>query len=444
MFNTNKIKALQTQVRALQMEQIKSHVSRLTQIYPSWQTFKELDAFQTMDDVYSIVTYLSETAAMIPFYAYKVVSDTGLKQYKRASGISKKQLHYKALEDLNEKNTTAQLVKSFNFDRKVAMYMSLYLNGEVLFVKNKIDIGPRSGQVDLIQVSPVYMTAIVTEGYPQMLIGWKYSKDGEIFELPATDVIQIKLPNPDPRSWRGMSPVKALSKRLTRINSSVDVSTAQLQNGGLPGVIYEKDLGARDLGKRKEDFARFLNNASNTGVPYWLDGEIGYLQTGTALADLQLAELTNIDFKKLCNAYRMPAQLLNNDEGAKYDNMDSAEKRLYTNAVLPAVMRVRDAWNDGLYLAERGEYIEYDISEIPVLQDDVKKQAETLSLMWWVTPNEKRAVMKYDAVDNPMMDEIIIDSGKQLLNDLEYVEDNESTNDYFRGDSPEGGEDDSQ
>lgn len=442
LFNNSKIKSLQSQIERLQREQMLSSVSRLTQIYPSWQTFKELEAFEKFDDIYSIVSYLSETAAMIPLYGYKVVNENSLKNYKRSSGLLKKTMQTKALEDLNEKNTTAQLLKSLTMDRKVAIYLSLFLNGETLLIKNKVDIGPRTGQIDLIQVSPVFMTAIITDSYPEILVGWKYSKDGYEFTLTATEVIQIKMPNPNPRSWRGLSPIVPLAKRLTRIESGMNVSTAQMQNGGLPGVIYEKDLGTNMLGKRREDFAKFVSNNGNTGVPYWMDGDIGYVQVGTILADLQLSELSNIDFKKLCNAYRFPAQLLNNDEGAKYDNMDSAEKRLYTNAILPNVMRVRDALNEGLFLADRGEYIDFDISEINALQDDLKAQAEALNMMWWITPNEKRAVTKYDNSDNPLMDEIIIDSGKQLLNELEPITDNELTRDYRREDLQNGGEDD--
>jgi hypothetical protein len=62
--------------------------------------------------------------------------------------------------------------------------------------------------------------------------------------------------------------------------------------------------------------------------------------------------------------------------------------------------------------------IEIDISEIPALQDDMKAQADALNAMWWITPNEKREIQQFEEIDNPLMNQIIIDGGKQLLIDL--------------------------
>ena len=62
--------------------------------------------------------------------------------------------------------------------------------------------------------------------------------------------------------------------------------------------------------------------------------------------------------------------------------------------------------------------IEIDISEIPALQDDMKAQADALNAMWWITPNEKREIQQFEEIDNPLMNQIIIDGGKQLLVDL--------------------------
>jgi hypothetical protein len=39
--------------------------------------------------------------------------------------------------------------------------------------------------------------------------------------------------------------------------------------------------------------------------------------------------------------------------------------------------------------------------------------------MWWITPNEKRDIQQFEELDNPVMNQIVIDSGKMLLNDLD-------------------------
>ena len=41
--------------------------------------------------------------------------------------------------------------------------------------------------------------------------------------------------------------------------------------------------------------------------------------------------------------------------------------------------------------------------------------------MWWITPNEKRDIMQFEEIDDPLMDQILIDSNKMLLGDLQLV-----------------------
>jgi hypothetical protein len=62
--------------------------------------------------------------------------------------------------------------------------------------------------------------------------------------------------------------------------------------------------------------------------------------------------------------------------------------------------------------------IEIDISDIPAMQEDMKTQAEALNAMWWITPNEKREIQDFEMIDEDAMNQIIIDSGKQLITDL--------------------------
>ena len=53
----------------------------------------------------------------------------------------------------------------------------------------------------------------------------------------------------------------------------------------------------------------------------------------------------------------------------------------------------------------------------------LKTQAEALSSMWWITPNEKRDMQQFEELPDPLMDQILIDSGKVLLSDLGAVPD---------------------
>lgn len=433
-FTSKREKLLEAQLKALQSQNILSSVASATNIFPNWQSSKETELYRTVDDLYSIVTFLAETAAIIPFFGYKVVKDEAMKRYKSATGIHKRYYATKALVDLPENNTTVDFLAKLTYETKVQIYLNLFLNGETFIYLEKIDIGPNAGKLNPHILPGQNISIIVTDYWPQTVVGYRYKDSKFDFKMEATEVIHIKYFNPDhnQNQFRGLSPIAALQRRITRINAGMSASVAQIQNGGLPGVIYEKALTGGDLNKRKEDFGNYLSNHSNTGAPYWIDGELGYIQTGTPLADMQVAELSDIDFKKLCNAFRMPSQLLNNDKASTDNNMGWAEKRLYTNAIVPNIIRLRDGLNKGLLLSVKAEYIEYDTSGVPALQSDMKTEAEALKIMDWITPNEKREIQKFDRSDNPIMDEIIIGNSSMLITDLEFTEDNEATKDYAK------------
>ena len=50
--------------------------------------------------------------------------------------------------------------------------------------------------------------------------------------------------------------------------------------------------------------------------------------------------------------------------------------------------------------------------------------------MWWVSPNEKREIQKFDKSDDPNMDKIYIPSGHQLLDDIGAIADLPNSGDY--------------
>ena len=117
---------------------------------------------------------------------------------------------------------------------------------------------------------------------------------------------------------------------------------------------------------------------------------------------------------------------MNNQDSSTYNNVNTALKMLYTNTILPNIFLFRDAlisgilpmYNDGIKRT-----VEIDISAIPALQEDMAAQASALNQMWWITPNEKRDIQMFEELPEPLMNQILIDSGKMLLSDLGIVPD---------------------
>ena len=53
----------------------------------------------------------------------------------------------------------------------------------------------------------------------------------------------------------------------------------------------------------------------------------------------------------------------------------------------------------------------------------MKELSAILSQSWWITPNEKRAAMRYDTSDDSVMDEIFIPAGYLPIDELTMLQD---------------------
>ena len=421
------VKDLQKQVKQLQRINLSSSINTSTAIYASWQTVEDLNTYVTVDDIYSIISLLAETAARIPMYGYEITSDVAMKSYKKfgQNTLQGKYYQRKSMQDLPDSDKFVEFLDSISYEDKIKYYTKLYITGELFLYKEVLDLGPNAGKVNLHMLNNQNITVMISEDFPQRVIGYKYFDVGFDGTFLPDDIIFVKYYNPtitNGLQWRGLSPLQVLSKRLTRLNAGMEASVAQVQNGGVPGIVYEKsDYAIETLGQRKIDFTHYLRNSSNKGAPYFAAGEMGYIELGLSLSDMNVLDLQGIDFTKLCNVYRLPEVLLNNHKASTDNNMAWAEKRFYTNSILPNIYLFKEAILNAilpLYTDGIKRTIEIDLSEIPALQEDMKKQAEALNSMWWITPNEKRDIQQFEELDDPAMDQILVDSNKMLLSEM--------------------------
>lgn len=422
-----RVKELQQQVKALQRTSMGITINASNAIFPSWQTIEAINQYTTIDDIYSVISYLAETAARIPFYGYEVVDDDAMKSYKKydMKSIQKKYYKTKALQDLESDDIFSKMLDGISYEDRIKYYTILYITGELFLYKEVLELGPNAGMITLHALNNQNVTVLVSDSFPQRVVGYRYFDTGFDGTFTTDEIIHVKYYNPtitNGQQFRGLSPLQVLTKRVTRLDAGMNASVAQMQNGGIPGIVYEKsDFAIESLGQRKNDFGKYLKNSSNKGAPYFAAGEMGYIELGLKLADMEVADLQKIDFTKICNAYKFPEVLLNNTDSSTYNNMNTALKMLYTNSILPNIHLFRDALIRGIlpmYQDGISRTLEIDISDIPAMQDDMKTQAEALSAMWWITPNEKREIQDFEMIDEPVMNQIIIDSGKQVITDL--------------------------
>lgn len=140
---TKKVDALEKQVKALQGQNLGMIINATTSIYPTWQTLENITAYTTIDDVYSVISFIADTAARVPMYGYEVVDDSSLKAMRKSGSesIQGKYFRRKALVDLQENDKFNQFMKSISYAEKVRWYSLLYMNGELFIYKEVVELG---------------------------------------------------------------------------------------------------------------------------------------------------------------------------------------------------------------------------------------------------------------------------------------------------------------
>ncbi len=465
-FSNKKIAVLQEEVKALSesnrqlanylqnsINQRLQTVNDAIASYPSTDVQKQVEQYVTNDNLFSVVNKIAETTSLIPFYTYIKVPDkkafrayeslTNRGYYNTKAVVEILIRQRKALEDAPDNDALQMLLDTLDINALASFYL---INGEAFIYKLRLNSAANTGKVNELHIwKPQNVVLNVSREYPLRIVSYNLVYQGQtvIRALPE-DIIHIKNFNPKCTGTgdelRGFSPVAASNKVLTRLDSADNATVKQLQNGGVSTIIFDETITNDDVNQDTLDAARqhyynFVTDPDNTGAAYFTAGKKGALATGLKLVDMDVPELQKMDFKRLCNVYKVSSRLFNDPDASTYNNLDTDNRQLYTNACLPLAYKFRDALNAGLAIEfkDKARYIDVDISTIPELQDEILKLAQAFAaLPGGFSMNEIRSILKFDIDPDPNMDKKLVKQGYVFVDDLAMppVDSNLINNEY--------------
>ena len=379
--------------------------------------------------VYSLINIITRAATTIPFQVYEKKNENDLKRYKAVTSntldnnsiYQAKKLQKHALIELQH----TELHELLNRPNPAQSYNS-WLTELVAFGKltgNRYiyglgpDTGANVGRYTELYALPSQIVEIVSGGLMQPVKEYRIEYNGN-YSMPAEDVLHIKDFNPyydgTGSHLYGQSPLAAGLRTLTANNEAVTTGVKYLQNQTARGLLMadEGDLNEVQAQQLKDKFRQQYQGSGNAGDVIITPKKLSWVNFGLNATDVSLIEQYNASIKDLCNIYGVPVQLLNNTEATTYNNMKEAKKALYQNAVIPELIKLRDELNRWL-VPKFGDnlYIDFDFTSIPELQEENDKVVDQLNKAWWLTPNEKRAVMNYGVdEDTPALDDYYVPS----------------------------------
>lgn len=376
------------------------------QIFPSWHVFKDVETYRIVDEVSSVVNKLAQTAASLPISSFQ---EDG--------------------QDLPPNNVVSRSLKNFSYSDRLKLFSFLYLSDEAFIYKQKIEYGPNAGLIHLEILHPNFMTVVLSMDFPTRIVGYVYRDPQVNFEVKILpeEMIFIRGFNPEIdfyTRWRGLSKIQLLAKRLTRLEANKANSVAQMQNGGVPGLLFDKSGDFDDIekvGMRNTKLLNFFSNPENKGLPYTGAGDVTYTAIGSSLVDLDSAELALVDSKGIYNAYSISGEWMNVDSTVRSDVKEMI-RQVYTTAIKPYTKLVEEALEKDPDIGGAPNVsISFDFSDVPELQQSLKEKMDGLSAAPVMIPNNILEATGADRDADPKMNLPWIKSGYQPLDSYDEI-----------------------
>jgi HK97 family phage portal protein len=213
--------------------------------------------------------------------------------------------------------------------------------------------------------------------------------------FPWEQVCHIKRANPSSIYW-GLSPFIPTKRSILFNRYSGDYLNAFYQKGASPQMYLELDSLAdeKQLVRLMRSFEQAYTGRRNMRRTMVLPKGVKATMADVKIADQGIIELINLHREEIISALRIPKHALGLQESGSLGSQEHKEalKYFWTQSIIPTCEIISQALTSHYkkYLRP-GETIKFDLSNVPVLQDDLKSKAELANLMTsTLTLNEVR------------------------------------------------------
>ena len=402
--------------------------------------------YNTNPDVYAIINKQTVKTVSVPYYIKQIEdkkSYSKLNQLELATKgnlnlsqfIQKVKLQSKAyseeemnfpLEQPNPNQTWADIFGLYKTYMKITGNCYIYLMSP--------EDGINAGVPIQVYILPAHLIEIVLKKDASMLTvespidHYVLIEGNKYVDFDEKDVIHIKYSNPNfdmqGSHLYGMSPLRSALRNINSQNSAIDNNIKMLQSSGAFGFVYGKGTPwtPEQAQSMKERLQEMDKSPERLGKIAGASGEVGFQRISLTTDELKPFDFLNWDRKTICNVLNFPDELLNSDGKASLGSTDTneARKQLITDDIQPDLVLLQNALNKEFIPRFKGyenAVIEWDVTELPEMQTDMKMQAEALNLIP-LTPNEKRMVFKYETKDEDGMDIVWMPTNVQRIDDV--------------------------
>jgi len=412
---------------------------------PHNKTYLE-KGYNTNPDVYAIINKQSVKTVSVP-YCIKEIEDK--EQYRKLQSlelstkgnlsllqtVKKKSLELKAYSDKEIKFPLEQPNPTQTWADIWALYKTyMKITGNYYLYIMSPEDGANANVPMMVYALPAHLMQIVLKPNAGMLTvenpidHYLLIEGNQSIKFMAKDIIHVKYSNPNfdlqGSHLYGMSPLRSALRNINSQNSAIDTNIKTLQSAGAFGFVYGKGTPwtPEQAASMKEKLVEMDASPERLSKIAGASGEVGFQRISLTTDELKPFDYLNWDRKTICNVLNFPSKLLNEDNTGALSNNDTADarKQLITDDIKPDLVLLQDALNKEfipMFKGYENSVIEWDVTELPEMQVDMKIQAEALNLIP-VTPNEKRTVFGYETLEDDGMNVVWMPTNAQRIDDV--------------------------
>lgn len=239
----------------------------------------------------------------------------------------------------------------------------------------------------------------------------------------------------------GQSPLQAAADTLAKQNQGEKTQAKQFENQGPAYLLYRDGADSwnsmsdpQKIALQKEINGLAAKGKQGTGIV--LKDKFAAIKLGISASDLNILESTREGRRILCNVYQLSVALFNDPAGSTYNNMTTARKAAWTDAIMPHNNKfANDLTQFLIYPVDEYRmdnlFFDMDYSAVEELQEGLKEKVDWMVRAHW-SANEIRKATGREEIDDPQMDQPIFAQNEVMLNELNLDTnlDNKNYGDY--------------
>lgn len=383
--------------------------------------------------VYAIIDQMSNKLASIPLYIQREANNAkALQEFQIQLKNLPSQvpvLHKKRLNELRTKAFTtnggdpsylpAPLERPNPHQNwQEFFYLTetfLKMTGNIYWYCPTRQTGNQEGEPYAVYVLPSPLIRIVLKQNADLLIDSNPIKEFMLIEgytydaFDAKDVIHITYANPNYNEngehLYGHSPLRSVLLAIQTHNEANKNNAKTMANSGAYGFIHGEQIPL-EAGQAQELKTRLKEMDANPGRLERIAGvsqKIGFTRISLSTKDLMPFDYIDNADKEIANALGWSVLLLNDTDGAKYDNLKQVRQRLITDSIIPDCRLIEEGLNTQLLPRFKGYQnttAYFDASQLPEMQQDIAAMVGWLSTALAdgvITRDEYRAAINYMA-----------------------------------------------